>query len=66
MGWRAGSRRGVAEFAGAGLDERDEILELMAFVLAHEIDDMLKTDRPFNNEWYETALRALPELPPEK
>lgn len=46
--------------------ERDDILELMAFVLAHEIDDMLKTDRPFNNEWYETALRALPELPPEK
>jgi hypothetical protein len=27
---------------------------------------MLEEDRAFNTEWYETALRALPELPPEK
>ncbi|WP_017902000.1 hypothetical protein [Pseudomonas asplenii] len=46
--------------------ERDEILNLMAHVLAVEIDAMLDDDRPFDSEWYETALRALPELPPEK
>jgi hypothetical protein len=46
--------------------ERDDILELMAHVLAYEIDAMLKADRPFDTHWYETALRALPELPPEK
>jgi hypothetical protein len=46
--------------------ERDEILNLMAHVLAVEIDAILEEDRAFNTEWYETALRALPELPPEK
>ena len=46
--------------------EREDILNLMAHVLAIEIDAMLEEDRPFNTEWYETALRALPELPPEK
>ncbi|RMQ49191.1 hypothetical protein ALQ04_00199 [Pseudomonas cichorii] len=45
--------------------EREDILELMAHVLAIEIDSMLEEDRPFNTQWYETALRALPELPPE-
>ena len=45
--------------------EREDILNLMAHVLAIEIDNMLDEDRPFNTEWYETALRALPELPPE-
>lgn len=45
--------------------ERDEILQLMAHVLAVEIDALLEDDRPFNTEWYETALRALPELPPQ-
>ncbi|MCU0126212.1 hypothetical protein N8H41_19740 [Pseudomonas vlassakiae] len=45
--------------------EREDILNLMAHVLAFEIDNMLQEDRPFNGEWYETALRALPELPPE-
>jgi len=44
---------------------REDILNLMAHVLAIEIDNMLDEDRPFNTEWYETALRALPELPPE-
>ena len=38
----------------------------MAHVLAIEIDAMLDEDRAFNTEWYEAALRALPELPPEK
>jgi hypothetical protein len=37
----------------------------MAHVLAFEIDNMLVEDRAFNGEWYENALRALPELPPE-
>src|SRR5690242_18818109 len=46
--------------------EREEILNLMAHVLAYEIDAMLDEDRAFDTEWYETALRALPELPPEK
>src|SRR5450830_765451 len=46
--------------------EREEILNLMAHVLAVEIDAILDEDRAFNTEWYETALRALPELPPEK
>ena len=46
--------------------EREDILNLMAHVLAYEIDAMLEDDRAFNTEWYETALRALPELPPEK
>ena len=46
--------------------ERDEILNLMAHVLAVEIDAILEEDRAFNTEWYEDALRALPELPPEK
>ncbi|MDX5371294.1 MAG: hypothetical protein LPK18_02495 [Pseudomonadaceae bacterium] len=43
--------------------EREEILELMALVLAHEIDAMLREDRPFDGAWYEQALRNLPELP---
>ncbi|EZH82959.1 hypothetical protein AU05_04045 [Ectopseudomonas composti] len=43
--------------------EREEILELMALVLAHEVDAMLRDDRPFDGAWYEQALRALPELP---
>ncbi|MCJ8204184.1 hypothetical protein [Pseudomonas sp. RGM2987] len=46
--------------------ERDDILNLMAHVLAYEIDAMLEEDRPFNTQWYETALRELPELPPER
>ncbi|MBC3956281.1 hypothetical protein [Pseudomonas triticifolii] len=46
--------------------ERDNILEMMAHVLAIEIDALLDQDRPFDTQWYETALRALPELPPEK
>ncbi|WP_252273630.1 hypothetical protein [Pseudomonas subflava] len=45
--------------------EREEILQLMALVLAHEIDAMLREDRPFDSAWYEQALRALPELPGE-
>ncbi|HEN8802374.1 hypothetical protein HP546_12930 [Pseudomonas sp. CM25] len=45
--------------------EREDILNLMAHVLAFEVDNMLKEDREFDREWYENALRALPELPPE-
>lgn len=45
--------------------EREAILEMMAHVLAVEIDALLEEDRPFNTEWYEQALRALPELPPQ-
>ncbi|KAF0862231.1 hypothetical protein [Pseudomonas sp. LD120] len=46
--------------------EREEILNLMAHVLAIEIDAILEQDRAFDTQWYEAALRALPELPPEK
>ncbi|SDV09645.1 hypothetical protein [Pseudomonas mucidolens] len=46
--------------------EREDILNLMAHVLAFEIDAMLAEDRAFDTQWYETALRALPELPPQK
>ena len=46
--------------------EREDILNMMAHMLAYEIDAMLDEDRAFNTEWYEAALRALPELPPEK
>jgi len=44
--------------------ERDDILEMMAHVLAVEIDGILEEDRPFNTQWYEQALRALPQMPP--
>lgn len=43
--------------------EREEILQLMALVLAHEVAAMLRDDRPFDAAWYEQALRALPQLP---
>ena len=43
--------------------EREDALHLMALVLAHEIESMLAEDRPFNGDWYEQALRALPTLP---
>lgn len=46
--------------------EREETLNLMAHVLAVEIDAILEEDRPFDTQWYEAALRTLPELPPEK
>lgn len=42
--------------------ERDEILRLMALVLAREIRQMLEQDRPFDNEGYATQLRNLPDL----
>ena len=45
--------------------ERDEILQLMALVLAHEVKAMLRDDRPFDGERYQQALRALPTLPEE-
>ena len=46
--------------------EREEILSMMAHVLAVEIDALLEEDRAFDSQWYETALRELPTLPPEK
>ena len=44
---------------------RDEILQMMALVLAQEIGAMLTADRPFDRDGYELALRRLPELPAE-
>ncbi|MNO46849.1 hypothetical protein D3C76_371400 [compost metagenome] len=46
--------------------EREEILRMMAVVLAWEIQAMLRADRPFDGARYEQALRALPELPEEE
>lgn len=42
---------------------REEILQMMALVLAQEIRLMLDADRPFDRDGYELALRRLPELP---
>ena len=42
--------------------EREEIVKLMALVLAREIRQMLEQDRAFDLESYETQLRNLPEL----
>ena len=42
---------------------REEILDLMAQVLAFEVRAMLEAERPFDLAWYEQALRALPALP---
>lgn len=44
---------------------REERLELMALVLAHEIHAMLREGRPFDLAAYTAALRALPDLPEE-
>ena len=44
---------------------REEVVHLMALVLAEEIDNMLREDRPFDTARYEVNLRALPELPEE-
>lgn len=45
--------------------EREESVQMMAMVLAHEVDAMLREDRPFDAERYEQLLRALPRLPEE-
>lgn len=42
---------------------REESVQLMALVLAHQIRRMLDEDRAFDVAAYEAALRALPELP---
>jgi hypothetical protein len=43
--------------------EREEIVHLMAIVLANEIETMMTEDRPFDTVRYEQLLRALPDLP---
>ena len=43
--------------------EREEILRLMAQVLAHHINLMLEQDAPFDLQGYEQSLRNLPDLP---
>ena len=45
---------------------REEILQMMALVLAQEISSMLAAERPFDRDNYELALRRLPELPAEQ
>ena len=43
--------------------QRDDAVRLMALILAHEIENMLADNRPFDGAGYERMLRALPELP---
>ena len=45
--------------------ERQDVLNLMGQVLAVEVYNMMTENRAFNLEWYESALRAFPELPAE-
>ena len=45
---------------------RDDALQMMAAVLAYEVQAILAEERAFNNEWYIKALQALPNLPAEK
>jgi len=42
---------------------RDEIVQMMAQVLAWQISEMLAAEQPFDMVAYERALRALPQLP---
>ena len=42
---------------------REEIVQMMAQVLAWQISAMLKAEQPFDMAAYERALRALPQLP---
>lgn len=42
---------------------REDAVRLMALILAHEIENMLAENRPFDGAGYERMLRALPELP---
>lgn len=42
---------------------REDIVQMMAQVLAWQISDMLKADHPFDMDAYERALRVLPQLP---
>lgn len=49
---------------GAG-HSRDESIRMMAQVLAFEVRAILESERPFDTQWYVTALQALPELPAE-
>lgn len=44
----------------------DQTVEFMAAVLAAEMFEMLKHQKPYDREHYETALRALPTLPWEQ
>lgn len=44
---------------------RQDSVQMMAMALAHEVDDMLRENRPFDMEKYERTLRALPTLPEE-
>ena len=43
--------------------ERADSLEMMAMVLANEVNRMFAEDRPFDSARYEQLLRALPQLP---
>lgn len=42
---------------------REDIVQMMAQVLAWQISEMLKAEKPFDMDAYERALRALPQLP---
>jgi hypothetical protein len=41
--------------------DHDDAMRLIAFVLVKEMNDMLKSSRPFNEARYMKALKALPK-----
>jgi hypothetical protein len=45
---------------------RKEALKLIGCVVASEVFTVLKENRPYDNEKYISALKALPKLPWEK
>ena len=45
---------------------REEALKLIGYVVASEVFTVLKENRPYDNEKYISALKALPKLPWEK
>lgn len=46
--------------------EREEVVEMMAYVLAVEIRQSLQQERGFDAGNYERMLRELPELPADE
>ena len=45
---------------------KEETLKLIGYVVASEVFTVLKENRPYDNEKYIEALKALPKLPWEK
>ena len=59
------AKRTFDRLRGRGLSV-EQVIEFMAAALAAEIFETLKSQKPYDRERYETALRALPTLPWER